>query len=140
MREWKKEDRNVKKAFRGGRECAAWTGDWCQTGTVSGTEASMQDDSTLYVGRDVHKDSIMVAYAVGMSDVELLGKIGTSQMEDDRLCKRLQFKATRIRIVYEAVPRGYGLCRRLMQKASTCCMCTIAHPAQTRRARQDRPA
>jgi transposase len=34
----------------------------------------MQDDSTLYVGLDVHKDSIMVAYSIDMGDVELLGK------------------------------------------------------------------
>jgi hypothetical protein len=40
----------------------------------------MQDDSTLYVGLDVHKDSIMVAYAIGMGDVELLGKIGTTAL------------------------------------------------------------
>jgi transposase len=42
--------------------------------SVSDTEASMQDDSTLYVGLDVHKDSIMVAYSIDMGDVELLGK------------------------------------------------------------------
>ncbi|MPW05318.1 IS110 family transposase, partial [Paraburkholderia sp. CNPSo 3155] len=53
----------------------------------------MHDDSTLYVGLDVHKDSIMVAYSVDMGDVELLGKIGTTQIEVDRLCKRLRCKA-----------------------------------------------
>lgn len=79
----------------------------------------MQDDSTLYVGLDVHKDSIMVAYAVGMSDVELLGKIGTTQIEVDRLCKRLQSKARHIYVVYEAGPCGYGLYRRLIDRAST---------------------
>jgi hypothetical protein len=64
----------------------------------------MQDDSTLYVGLDVHEDSIVVAYAIGMSDVELLGKIGTTQIAVDRLCKRLQSKARHIRLVYEAGP------------------------------------
>lgn len=60
----------------------------------SDLEASMQNDSILYVGLDVHKDSITVAYAIGMGDVELLGKIGTTQIEVERLCKRLQTKGT----------------------------------------------
>ena len=38
----------------------------------SGTEASMESESTVYVGLDVHKDSIMVAYAIGMGEPELL--------------------------------------------------------------------
>ena len=46
----------------------------------------MEHDSTSYVGLDVHKDSITVAYALGMSEVELLGKIGTSKADIDRLC------------------------------------------------------
>src|ERR1700760_1752761 len=92
---------------------------WCARGrhpAISTAEASMEDDSTLYVGLDVHKDSITVAYAIGMGDVELLGKVGTTQIEIDRLCKRLQSKARHVRVVYEAGPCGYGLYRRLIAK------------------------
>ena len=84
----------------------------------------MENDSTLYVGLDVHKDSITVAYAIGMGDVELLGKTGTTQIEVDRLCKRLQAKSMRIHVVYEAGPCGYGLYRRLVEKGFDCMVCT----------------
>ncbi|MGF6970754.1 hypothetical protein OKW43_007849 [Paraburkholderia sp. WC7.3g] len=68
------------------------------------------------IGLDVHKESITVAYALGVGEVELLGKIGTTKTDIDRLCKRLQSKARHIRIVYEAGPCGYGLYRQLVQK------------------------
>ncbi len=83
----------------------------------------MEHDSTLYVGLDVHKDSITVAYALGTVEVELLGKIDTSKADIDRLCKRLQSKARRIRLVYEAGPCGYGLYRQLAGKGFECMVC-----------------
>ena len=46
---------------------------------ISEAEASMEDHSTLYVGLDVHKDSITVAYALGRGEIELLGKIGMTR-------------------------------------------------------------
>lgn len=83
----------------------------------------MEHDSTLYVGCDVHKDSITVAYALDAGEVELLGKTGTTQADIDRLCKRLQSKAPRIRFVYEAGPCGYGLYRQLASKGFDCMVC-----------------
>ncbi|AQV92830.1 IS110 family transposase [Cupriavidus necator] len=83
----------------------------------------MEHDSTLYVGLDVHKDSITIAYALGMGEVELLGKIGTSKADIDRLCKRLQSKARHIHFVYEAGPCGYGLYRQLAGKGFECIVC-----------------
>jgi transposase len=83
----------------------------------------MEHNITLYVGCDVHKESITVAYAMGTGEVELLGKTGTTQADIDRLCKRLQSKARHIRIVYEAGPCGYGLYRQLIQKGFDCMVC-----------------
>ena len=83
----------------------------------------MNQDSTLHVGLDVHKDSITVAYAMGLDEVQLFGKIGTTQIEVDRLCKRLQSKARHVHVVYEAGPCGYDLHRRLVGKGFDCMVC-----------------
>src|SRR5471030_3546011 len=83
----------------------------------------MQNDITLFVGLDVHKDSITVAYALGSGEVELLGKSGTSARDIDRLCKKLQSKARHVKIVYEAGPLGYDLQRRLAAKGFDCMVC-----------------
>ena len=68
----------------------------------------MQSESPLYVGLDVPKDSITVAYAIGLGEVELFGKIGTTQIEVNRLCKRLQAKAKHVCIVYVNRPGNSG--------------------------------
>lgn len=83
----------------------------------------MKDDSTVYVGLDVHKESITVAYAIDAGEVESVGKIGTTQTEIDRLCKRLQSKASHVRVVYEAGPCGYGLYRQLAQRGFESMVC-----------------
>jgi transposase len=83
----------------------------------------MEHDSTVYVGLDVHKESITIAYAIDAGEVEAMGKIGTTSIEIDRLCKRLQSKARHVRVVYEAGPCGYGLYRRLIKQGFDCMVC-----------------
>lgn len=90
---------------------------------VSDAEASMGHDSTVFVGLDVHKESITAAYAIGMGDVQLLGKIATTAAAIERLCRQLTSKGPHVRIVYEAGPCGYGLYRQLLTKGFDCMVC-----------------
>ena len=82
----------------------------------------MNQSSTLYVGLDVHKDSIAVAYVAQDHDAEVvsLGNIGTRQCDIDQLIRRLQSKSPHLVFVYEAGPCGYWLYRYLTQKGHVC--------------------
>lgn len=83
----------------------------------------MANDSTVFVGLDVHKDSIVAAYSVGFGDVQSVGPIGVLDRDVDRLCTRLQSKASQVVFVYEAGPCGYGLQRYLSRKGFVCKVC-----------------
>ena len=82
----------------------------------------MPHSSTLYVGLDVHKDSIAVAYVAEDHDTEVidLGPIGTRPCDIDHLVRQLQSKATHLVFVYEAGPCGYWLYRYLTKKGDDC--------------------
>jgi transposase len=81
-----------------------------------------QSSTTLYVGLDVHKDSIAVAYAPELRGAEVisLGTIGTRPCDIDKLIRTLKSKAGRLLFAYEAGPCGYGLYRYLTRKQLTC--------------------
>src|SRR3989449_1162141 len=82
-----------------------------------------ESSKTLYVGLDVHKDSIAVAYAPEDRGAEVvsLGSIGTRQCDIDALIRKLQSKgATLLVFVYEAGPCGYWLYRYLTRKGFSC--------------------
>jgi transposase len=82
----------------------------------------MHQSSTLYVGMDVHKDSIAVAYVAEdhPPDVIFLGTIGTRQGDIDQLIRKLQSKSPHLVFVYEAGPCGYWLYRYLTKKGHNC--------------------
>ncbi len=82
----------------------------------------MQQSSTLYVGLDVHKESIAVAYVAQEHGAEVvsLGTIGTRQCDIDKLLRHLQSKGQQLVFVYEAGPCGYWLYRYLMKKGYVC--------------------
>jgi transposase len=71
----------------------------------------MSQSSTLFIGMDVHKDAIAVAYVAQDHGAEVtsLGPIGTRQCDIDQLGRKMQSKAPHLIFVYEAGPCGYWL-------------------------------
>jgi len=57
----------------------------------------MRKPTTLFVGLDVHKDSISVTHAFEDRDSEItfVGPIGTRQCDIDKLVRRLHSRASR---------------------------------------------
>jgi transposase len=82
----------------------------------------MHQSSTLYVGLDVHKESIAVAYVAKdhHAEVVYLGTIGTRHCDLDKLIRNMQSKAKQLVFVYEAGPCGYWLYRYLRKKGYDC--------------------
>jgi transposase len=82
----------------------------------------MSQSSTLFIGLDVHKDSIAVAYVAQYHGAEVtsLGSIGTRQCDIDQLIRKMQSKANHLLFVYEAGPCGYWLYRYLTKKGYDC--------------------
>jgi len=81
-----------------------------------------KSSTTLYIGLDVHKESIAVAYAADERDAEVisLGTIGTRQCDIDKLLRQLTSKSPHLAFAYEAGPCGYALYRYLTKKGLTC--------------------
>jgi transposase len=82
----------------------------------------MSQSSTLFIGMDVHKDTIAVAYVPQDhgAEVTYLGSVGPRQGDIDQLVRKMQSKATHLIFVYEAGPCGYWLYRSLTKKGYDC--------------------
>jgi transposase len=82
----------------------------------------MRNDTTVFVGLDVHKDFISVAYVPEerQAEVTFVGPIGTREGDIDKLIRRLRTKNSRLVFADEAGPSGYGLCRYLRKKGYPC--------------------
>jgi transposase len=82
----------------------------------------MRENTPVFVGLDVHKDTISVAWAAGGSDAPptFVGQIGTLQRDIDKLVRRLQSRSSKLVFAYEAGPCGYVLHRYLTGKGLDC--------------------
>ena len=82
----------------------------------------MAEPTPLFVGLDVHKDSIAVAHAQGQSadPPVFVGTVGTRQAYLRKLVRRLQAKTADLVFAYEAGPCGDGLYRDLTAQGFRC--------------------
>ena len=95
----------------------------------------MKEDSKVYVGLDVHKDTIAVALAEAGRQPGRV--VGTVAHDLKRLLKLLvKFgPPEQVHVVYEAGPTGYGLQRALSAKGY---VCEVIAPSQIPRRAGDR--
>ena len=84
--------------------------------------------SIMYVGLDVHKNSIEIAFAEGGRDNEVrhYGKIDSSLEALDRVIRKLMSKGCELSFVYEAGPCGYDIYRHLRSIGLDC---TVVAPS-----------
>ncbi len=94
-------------------------------------------DYSMFVGLDVHKDTIEIAIAEEGRDKEVRswGKIGGDLESFEKAMRKLQSKGRTLRFVYEAGPCGYTIYRYLVSKGLDC---TIVAPSMIPKKSGDR--
>ena len=82
----------------------------------------MSQSSTLLIGRDVHKETMAVAYVAPEPGAEVtsLGTIGTRQCASDQRVRKRPSKATHLLFVSDAGPCGSWLSRDRTTKGYDC--------------------
>ena len=72
--------------------------------------------SVVYVGMDVHKDSIVIAFArEGREAAENWKTIPNDGVRLRKALKMLIGDSESLKVCYEAGPTGFGLCRHLRE-------------------------
>ncbi len=82
----------------------------------------MVENSEIFVGLDVSKDSHAVAVAESGRDGEIRshGAISSDPSAVRRLVRKLERPGVRLRFCYEAGPTGYGLKRQINELGHEC--------------------
>jgi len=89
----------------------------------------MNEHTTIFVGLDVHKDSIDVAIAEQGRDGEVrhYGTVGGDLASVDKVVRRLRSRrGIELRVAYEAGPCGYEIYRHLVAQGVEC---TVVAPS-----------
>jgi transposase len=76
--------------------------------------------NVLYVGMDVHKETITVACTSEGKEIRVVGTIPNTLAALDAMVRKLVSGGKRPTFVYEAGPGGYVICRRLREMGFTC--------------------
>jgi transposase len=84
--------------------------------------SALSQSSPLYIGMDVHQDSMAVASGAQEHHAEVVavGTIGTRQCDIDPLLRQMPAKSQHLIFGYEAGPCGSWLYRDLTQKGQVC--------------------
>lgn len=94
-----------------------------------------KQSSKVFVGLDVHKESIDVALAEGEAAVRHHGRIAGDRAAWQKLVRQLVARGHPLVFVYEAGPCGYGMYRELISQGHEC---WVVAPSQTPRRAADR--
>jgi transposase len=95
--------------------------------------------NTLYLGLDVHKDSITIAIAMGgrTGEVRVYGTISNDLQALEKALRKIRQAngGARLEVCYEAGPCGFGIARRLAQLKVAC---TVVAPSMIPKRSGDR--
>ena len=92
--------------------------------------------NTYYIGLDVHKETIAIAYALGGSREDGVyhgtcgGSVPAAERALRKLAKHLEVEFRDLKVCYEAGPTGFVLARRLIRLGLEC---ILMSPSKTER-------